>query len=120
MSIKGDNVANLATQVIGLTGLAPAYSAAAGGGDTFTPGDDVFLHVKNGGGSSVTVTVVTPNTAAGGLAISDVAVAVPAAGERMIGPLPRQNFSRSADGLGDITYSGVTSVTVAVLDARRV
>lgn len=111
-------MANLATQVITLEGVGPTYAAAAGGGDTFTPGDDVFLHVKNGGGAPITVTVVTPNTV-GTLAIADVTVSVPAAGERMIGPMPRQTFSRSADGLGDITYSAVTSVTVAVLDARR-
>jgi hypothetical protein len=113
-------VANLATQVITLAGIVPTYSAASGGGDTFTPGDDVIVHVKNGGGSPVTVTVVTPNTAAGGLAISDDVVTVAAGSERVMGPFPKQNFSRSSDGLGDITYSGVTSVTVAVLDARRV
>lgn len=112
-------MALLTTQVVSVSGLAPTYAAAAGGGDTFTPGDDVFLHVKNAGGSPVTVTVVTPNTV-GGLAISDVSVSVPATtGDRMIGPLSRQNFARSSDGLGEITYSGVTSVTVAVVDVRR-
>lgn len=112
-------MALLATQDINLAGLAPAYSAAAGGGDTFNPDEEVFIHVKNASGSSMNVTVATPNTGVGGLAIADSIVAVPAAGERMIGPLPPQHFGRSADGLGTITYSLATSVTVAVIRAKR-
>lgn len=106
-------MAVLPTQAVSRTGLGPTYSAAAGGGDKLTPGDHVCLHVKNGGGSSITVTLVTPGTVEG-LAVADVAVVVPNAGERMIGPLPASLF-RASDGYADVTYSGVTSVTVAVL-----
>lgn len=109
-------MALLATQTVVRTGLAPSYSAAAGGGDTFNPSPESFLHVKNGSGAPITVTVVTPG-ATGGLAIADVSVSVPATtGDRMIGPLPGSLFADPTTGLGSITYSGVTSLTVAIVD----
>jgi len=110
-------MAVLATQQVVKAGLNPAYAAAAGGGDRFTPGDRTFLHVKNGHSSSWTVTIATPRTDPGsGQAIADVAVVVPNAGERMIGPFPAPSFGAVADGLADITYTGVTALTVAVID----
>lgn len=112
-------MADLATQEMDLDGLVASYSAAAAGGDTFTPGDDVFLHVKNGHTSAQTVTVATPNTAAGGLAIADSVTSVPNAGEAYIGPFPARHFGRSSDGKADITYSGVIALTLAVVKAPR-
>ena len=114
-------MADLATQDITLAGLAPAYVAAAGGGDKIvSPDADTFLHVKNGGGSSITVTVVTPGTTIGGLALADVSVSVPNAGERMIGTFPAEYFGNPADsGKAAVTYSGVTTVTVGCFRARR-
>lgn len=95
------------------TGLTPSYAAASGGGDTVKVGPTVFLHVKNGHSSAQTVTVVTPGTTAGGLAISDLAIAVPNGAERMIGPI--DNSFRGSGGLASITYSGVTSLTIAAI-----
>ncbi len=113
-------MATFATQEVRRSGLAPAYSAAAGGGDSFTPDNDTFIHVKNASGASITVTVVTPGSAFEDTTISDIAVSVPATtGDRMIGPFPPQHFADPSDGLADITYSGVTSLTVAVLKLRR-
>lgn len=108
-------MATLATQSASLTGLAPAYAAASGGGDKLAPSDRTFLHAKNASGGALTVTVVTPGTSVGGLGIADVSVSVPAAGERIIGPFPAQFFADPADGLASITYSGVTSLTVAAI-----
>lgn len=107
-------MALLATQQVSINGLAPSYAAATGGGDTITCGDRVFLHVKNASGGAITVTVVTPNTISG-LAIADVAISVPATtGDRMIGPLTSALFDPGT-GLASITYSGVTSLTVAAI-----
>lgn len=108
-------MATVATQQISLAGLAATYSAASAGGDEFTPGDGVFLHVKNGSGGAVTVTVVTPGTVVG-QAIADVANSVAAGGEEFLGPFPAQHFA-GADGKADITWSATTSVTFAVLKA---
>lgn len=110
-------MATLAKQSIKRTGVVPAYSAAAGGGDKFTPGEDIFLHVKNGSGGSITVTVVTPKEAFPDVAEADVAVAIAAGAEKMIGPFPANHFANPSDsGLAAITYSGVTSLTLAVLE----
>jgi hypothetical protein len=111
-------VAQIDAQEIDLDGLSPAYSAAAGGGDTFVPDEDTFLHIKNASGAPLTVTVATPNTVEG-LAIADAAVAVAAGGAAFLGPFPKQHFARSADGLASITYSGVTTLTLAVVKAPR-
>jgi hypothetical protein len=108
-------MANLATQTINRAGLEPAYSNAAGGGDTFAPADDVLLHVKNGGGAPITVTIDTPHQAFDGAEIEDIEVAIPAGEERLIGPFPANHFADPADGRAHVAYSGVTSVTVGVL-----
>ena len=113
-------MAALASQVININGLAPSYAAAAGGGDTFTPDADTVVHVKNGGGAPITVTVVTPRVdPATGLAEADVSVSVPNGGERFIGPFPAEVYADPATRVASIGYSAVTSVTVAVLTAPR-
>lgn len=112
-------MATLATQSVSRAGVNPAYVAAAGGGDKFTPGKSTFLHVKNGGGAPITVTVVTPRTDAIGNAVADNAISVTNAQERIIGPFPAEFYASSVDGLADITYSGVTSVTVGVFELAQ-
>ncbi|MER8220341.1 hypothetical protein ABTZ58_07035 [Streptomyces sp. NPDC094143] len=107
-------MATLNTQAISLAGLAPAYANAAGGGDKCQVGDRNFLHVKNGSGSSVTVTL-TATAAVRGQAVSNVTVSIPAAGDKMIGPLAADLFQSPVDGLCAIGYSSATTVTVAAL-----
>lgn len=111
-------MAQLASQAVTRGGLSPSYANAAAGGDTFTPTRDTVLHAKNGSGASITVTVATPGTEIG-LPIADVAVAVPAGEERLIGPFPHEHFADPADGLAHITYSDVTSLTVAALEITQ-
>ena len=111
-------MATLTTQSVVATGLTPTYSSAAGGGDKVRPGDRVFIHVKNGGGGSVTVTVddVLSVAPAGAAAFDpDLEVVIEPSGERMIGPIVENRFRDTSDGLASITYSGVTSVTIAAL-----
>jgi hypothetical protein len=108
-------MAALSTQAINRSGHTPTYASAAGGGDTFTPGERVFVHVKNGDASPHSVTLVTQDSV-DGLALADVTVAVAAGSEEMIGPLPARHFADPDTGLGSITYTAVTSVTIAVLE----
>jgi len=106
-------MATLTAQRIIRAGLDPAYAAAAGGGDDFQPGPDVFVHIKNASGGSITATFVTPREVEG-LAVADLAVAIPAGDERMVGPFDAATYADPSTGLCPITYSGVTSLTVGV------
>lgn len=107
-------MATLTVQSIPAGGLSPAYSAAAGGGDKLKPGKTTFLHVINGSGAPITVTIATPGNVSG-LAIADRAVTVGASDEQMI-PVPADLYANAADsGLASVSYSAVTSVTVAAL-----
>lgn len=111
-------MATLSTQTVVPAGITPTYAAASAGGDKVVPADHVFLVVKNGGASSVTVTVDDPNSQSpsGAAAFNpDLSVSVGAATEKWIGPLTAARFAAAADGLAAVTYSGVTSVTVAAV-----
>lgn len=107
-------MATLATQQITQAGLAPAYGAAAGGGDQFTPGDRTFLHVKNTNAATRTVTVDSKVLSNYGTDVNVVVVIPANTGDMMIGPLPAQRFA-GATGLGDISYDAVVGLTIAVV-----
>lgn len=102
----------LTLQSIVRTGLSPAYTGANADGHSVTnEGKKTLVHVKNGGGSSINVTIQTPNTV-DSLAVSDRVVSVPSGEERMIGPFPVETYNQS-DGTIYVDFSAVTSVTVA-------
>jgi len=106
-------MALLTTQQIVLAGLEATYASCAGGGDTFSNDGQTFLHVKNGSGGDITVTINSVEACNQG-SDHDVAVVVTAGEERMIGPFPRKRFN-SATGTASISYSGVSSLTIAAL-----
>lgn len=109
-------MALLATQKITLAGTTPAYSAAAGGGDTFVPGPNVFLHIKNTNAAARNVTIDSETPSNYGTD-EDVVVNVPlTVGDKMIGPLIASRFADAATGLGGLTYDAVTGVTVAIIE----
>lgn len=95
-----------------------ALVAAAGGGDGFLPSDRTFVRVSNAGGGAITVTFATPKTvdAGGGstLAVADGGGSVTNGQSRLFGPFPADLYADTTTGLCNITYSGVTSVTVGV------
>ncbi len=102
---------------IAMAGVAPAY-AAVNASDTLKIDDSErnFLHVKNGGGGSINVTLVAVKTSGridgiGNVTVSNRVVAVANGAERMIGPIP-PGFA-DADGIVTIQYSGTSSVTAA-------
>jgi hypothetical protein len=98
-----------------ITGVAPGYVAASGGGDKVAPNDRGYLFVRNASGGSITVTVATPGVDKYNQARPDIAVAVPAGADRAIGPFPADLGDTTTDGLVAITYTGVTSLTVAAV-----
>lgn len=105
-------MATLSAQQITPAGTAVTYAAATGGGDRMPVGPTTFLHVKNGGGSSITATINSITPCSQGFD-HDLAVAVAAGADKMIGPIGER--FRDTDNLAGITYTGVTTVTVAVI-----
>lgn len=110
-------MAQLTVQKSVPAGLNPTYDAAAAGGDTFLNDGMTVLHVKNGGGSSINVTINSVTACDQGFD-HDIVVAVPNGGERLIGPLPTGRFNDTG-GLASVSYSAVTSVTVAAIQAPK-
>ena len=106
-------MATLTVQTISRTGLEPTYGSAAAGGDEFANSGDEFIHIKNGDASSHTLTIETPATV-DGLAVADRTVSIPAGEERMVGPFQAATYNDSG-GLVQLTYDGVTSVTIAII-----
>lgn len=106
-------MATLAVTDVVRAGVVADGAAAAGGGDAFPNTGAEILVVKNGGVGSINVTLVTQATVDGN-AVADPVVAVGAGVTKAIGPFPRYIFG-DATGLVQVTYSGVTSVTVKVL-----
>jgi hypothetical protein len=107
-------MADLATVSVPIVGGVPEVAAvdtaATSTGDTAAIGPGHFLYVANGDASSKTVTLATAGTEKG-LAIADATLVVPATSA---GIIPLDSVFRGATGRATITYSAVTSVTVAV------
>lgn len=104
-------MATLTTQQVTSSGLAATANTAAGGGDKVAPGS--LLRVNNGGGSPITVTLVSPEVRDGDLAVADRAVTVTNGTAKYI--YASDYYRNKTTGLVDITYSAVTSVTVEVI-----
>lgn len=110
-------MAQLTVQTMTTAGMTPTYAAAAnsstiGASDALTGG--VFLHVKNTNGSSMTVTITDPGASAAGSTVTSAAITVAATtGDVMIPILPA-HVNNSTQAVA-ITYSALTSVTVAAI-----
>lgn len=99
-------VTNLTT-----AGAAPTFAAAAAG-DTLKNDGHTFLHVKNGSGSPINVTLTATLKCSHG-ATHDLVVAVAAGGEQIIGPLSLNRFPKNVA----VGYSSTTTVTRAAFKA---
>ncbi len=108
-------MATLTLQVVNRAGTVITPVAAAGGGDAMACGAANYLRVVNGGGSSITVTLAIPAGVSGysNAAYTSTAVSVGAGVTKEIGPIPGGLYADPTTGLAVITYSGVTTVTVA-------
>ena len=114
-------MATLTTTNITRLGVVTPSTAATGGGDAMSTGSGMMLEVVNGGGSPITVTLVVPaaRTYEPNVAITSPAIAVSNGVTRWIGPVDGATFSDPTTGLCTITYSGVTSVTVAAVQLAQ-
>ena len=102
-----------AQTVPALAGTAPTF-AAPSASDTAPVGS--VLVVKNGGGSSINVTLTTPALLATGDAYPDRVIAVPAGAERWIPVL--EEYRDPSTGSAAVAFSATASVTAAALSFR--
>lgn len=105
-------MALLVTQKPTIAGVTPTYAAASGGGDTLTASTYGYLQVKNTSGAPITVTVVDPRTdSITAAAYTDPTISIPATtGDKIIYIDPK--LADPTTGLVNLTYSGVTNLTV--------
>lgn len=108
-------VLGVAQPSVGVGSVALGAVNAAGGGDSFPNDGYTVLYVKNGSGGAITVTIdgvgAGPESA---VAYNpDVAVSVAAGAERLIGPFTDKARFNDVNGRVNVSYSGVTSLTVA-------
>lgn len=106
-------MANYQPQTPSLAGLNLTMSAAAGGGDSFENNGHVLIRINNGSGGAITVTADAPKPDNFGLTDNshDVALVIPAGESRIWGPFPVNRFN-DANGRVQLTYSGVTTLTI--------
>lgn len=97
---------------LSVAGIGPAFVAAAAG-DTAQIDPRLWLEVRNGSGSSITVTVSAFRQLETGGALPDKVYTVPAGGEVRIPMLAA--FASTVDGLAHVAYSSLTTVTRAVV-----
>ena len=104
----------LTVQEIIRSGLTPSFASAGSAGNTFPNDGHTFVEIKNTSGSASVASVDIPGTV-DGQAVTDLAVSVPATtGDKMFGPFPPNIYNQS-DGTVSLTFSHVTSLTIAAL-----
>lgn len=106
-------MSQIATQHIVIAGTKPTYGAAANG-DTAKVGPGFFLICKNAAGSPITLTLAVPGTLENNVAAPDTTFTVAATTGEVWVPLDAY-YADPSDGLCHITYSAITTVTVAVV-----
>lgn len=99
-------------------GVAITLAAAAVGGDSFPNNGQTFFRIKNAGAGAVTVTFDSPTTCSFGVAANaahDLAVVVTNdSAVYEIGPFTQGRYNDDNSRV-QVTYTGVTSVTVAAV-----
>lgn len=112
----------LTSESVSRSGLAATYhSAGAGAGqlnvtDTYLVNNDgrVILHFKKSGAGACVVSIDTPHTVDGDLAVPPRTVTVPAStGDVFIGPFPTGIYNTGHDLR--FTLDNITGLTCAVL-----
>jgi hypothetical protein len=101
---------DVTVQNIAVAGLSPSYDAAHVDGNAFLNDGNTILHVKNGSGGSLTLTVQT-NKIVGGVTVQDHQITIGAGTERIIGLFNTGVFNQD-DGKVYVDTSTQTSITL--------
>lgn len=96
------------------TAVALDAVAAASGGDKFLNDGRIVIYVKSTNATTHTITITTPASLLGSIAIADVTFTVAQNEEKIIGPFPPRYFN-DGQGYCNLTYSGVTNLTVSAV-----
>lgn len=112
-------MATIVAQAVSESGLSATYTAADVAGDVVDNSGHIFLHFKNADESTTTITVTAQVTSIDNQMFGDVtkanaSLALAADTEGFIGPFPTAAYSNDDQQI-EITYSSVTSLTVAAL-----
>lgn len=99
-----------------LNGVAATYNAAAAGDKVSGPGDNVWITVKNGSGSPITLTITPPGNNAYGVAYPAKTFSIAATGEKDV-PILALYGDPSDSGNVALSWSSTTTVTWA---AKRI
>lgn len=94
-----------------IAGEDPAPQAANAGGDTVPNNGRTLLVIENGSGGAITVTVDSPQACSHGVE-HDQDIVVAAGATVVAGPFDPKRFGSTLA----LTYSGVTSLTIAPVD----
>lgn len=106
-------MATLTVQESSPSGLVVSLAAADVAGDEFANAGKTYLDVHNASGGSITVTIVGQKVCNQGF-LHDGGGSVADGVTKRFGPFPVDRFN-DADNLVQVTYSAVTSVTVAAV-----
>ncbi|GAA5078611.1 hypothetical protein [Streptomyces similanensis] len=104
----------LTPQRFATTGLAPSYVTPDAAGVSLRSSGKQLLHVKNGSGSSVTVTLKIGKTVEG-QSVTSPTVTVAAGADQFFGPFSDNYEQPDGTDTVFVDFSAVTSVTVACL-----
>jgi hypothetical protein len=104
-------MATLTVQNITKAGDEPTYVSAAGGGDEFANNGKTMFVLNNGSGGTIVATIITQATK-DGLAVADRTVSVLAGDTAWVVDLDPNVYNVPATGRVQVTYDGVTSLTV--------
>jgi hypothetical protein len=97
------------------TNVTTTLQAATNGGDFFATTGVELLAIQNGGGADITLTITPQQTIDGqSVAAKTYTIAHTSAPLYIIGPFSRTTYG-DASGNVVITYSGVSSLNVAVI-----
>lgn len=116
-------MATLTAQSVVESGLEATYSAAAAGGDQFINDGREIVHIKNGAGGDITLTVTAQNSPTsipgyGNATKSNAVVTVTAGEERFVGPFPTSAYNDTS-GYVQLGYSATGTVTLAILKVPK-
>ena len=111
-------MAELTVQNILLTGAAEAALVAATlAGDKFDNDGKTYFKVNNGGAGAITVTIKGQKTLPTG-ASADKTISVGIGLIFLIGPFPVGIYNTDGSNEVEVTYSGVTTVTVGAFSVN--